>query len=1720
MNSLHTTMARALAGLLLMAALGLFVTQSHAVSQLSDITGPGSYTWSPPDAEGGEPPQYLGYQIVSGGYFNNQTVNTSGVTISTGKAIKTNPANSWWLTVNARDATSTSGGAPTTFNFNHNFTSDNLAMHGENATAAYSGTSTVMNIGAGATVNLYSILLKAGNGVGASTFGGNVILTIDGTLKTNAGYLSNNYYPEAIMVNGGTGANGGTGTNGGAVNIIVNSGGKIDAGGTNRMDAGIIKGSGSGLSTLTINAGGSVKAYAISGITSTTAVGGTSANPVLDIYSTVSRLTLGTSGGTASYARIGQTLAGTSTIWQNSTVETPEINISTGETLHLYGKAVVNQIQLLADSASATLHASASLEKLSGTNPFVIYGTGKVTVAGAHTIASNLSSSGPTYIGSGAGASLTVTGDLTSSGPVALVLGDGTTPVTMTVNGTATLYYGSTSRANSTINPLATFVAKGTTYIGGSSGSNLTIKGTYDASGQTILNSSPINVQGGTLLAGTLDIRGSIADITINGGGTVVVTDNISPFNYSAIRVGTAADSQGSLSMNKSILSTGGLKTTTNYIVIGGNGAYGTVTLTGWAAALSVDTNGLLSSGENLSTYGYNLATQKFAAIQYGTLDLTTFVGNNIILQGVAFAGASTDLTGQVRAAGNVQMTILQDGTNSYAKIHPGVDITAPSILIGAGGNDTLLVDGGTLHLNGKAVKDGTVPIATTLTAFTGQNSSTLAVTEGASLTTDTLSVTSSTVDVGTVSSTSASALTVSNGLTLSAATLRVGSSESVGTLTARGANTTLGSGSSLAVASGSTYDASSRSVAVNTGGSLNAGAMTVSTGTRSTETGVYAQALTVAGGSATLGSLDVQSGVVSVSAGTLTVSGGAGSLQSAAAGNASTTGINVSGTGVLTAGYSAVVNAAGDDLISGLNTISLGAGSVLNLTGYAGTAMNLTDFTTLTGKLLSVGSQGSVQGITIAVDTTNTLQELADAKAAAPEGVVQAGTLTSGTAVVAGVRGATTTDLSGGAALTLTGQGATANGELTEAGVTLNGGTLTLGNPAGGSTGGTLQGGIASSGTDTVNVVNGAFTVDGGITGNSNTTVNVGGASGAGTLLADGIAMNGGRIDFDPPFVAAGDTSNASLGGLTFASASVDALMNVGRNSMVSLGSTDAEWLRTEVQRYQSDGKGLWGQDITAALAIRAPQTLAAIGGINVDGTWVFGGAAAATNTATFADKSLLVVDAPGVGSGVALSGSGTGSTLAVDAGARLHIVGGQGGDTINVTGGFGSASNGTTGWIEDNLTTSTGLLTATGNAFSTTDGSYSVTLSANKAKPVFPLLSDAMANMIDTTFAQTRLDVNAANAGVRFLSRATSDNYIGRSDTRLAAATIEGAAQMASVGAVQGVTLSAQNAGANALAARTRLANPAADTKGASVTLSDGSVSASRGVSGGSAMKNGLGLWVMPLWQSDSVSGMKAENFKTGYTSNLGGIALGADYTIENAWRFGVAINAGGGYATSKGDFNRTTNTFDFWGIMAYGGWSQNKFAITADVGYTSTNSELRQNTPASMNFGSLKGDVRAHLVSTGLRGEYRFETAAVDITPHIGIRYTWLNTQEFDVKGGGGTVFKVASDNQSLVTFPVGVTFSKDIVTDSGWTFRPLLDLGVIPAAGDVKARNRVRIPGMNASANLKTQVVDTLTFDGTAGFELKNDNLAFGLNYNLQASEHRTGHGVFATFRYEF
>lgn len=503
----------------------------------------------------------------------------------------------------------------------------------------------------------------------------------------------------------------------------------------------------------------------------------------------------------------------------------------------------------------------------------------------------------------------------------------------------------------------------------------------------------------------------------------------------------------------------------------------------------------------------------------------------------------------------------------------------------------------------------------------------------------------------------------------------------------------------------------------------------------------------------------------------------------------------------------------------------------------------------------------------------------------------------------------------------------------------------------------------------------------------------------------------------------------------------------------------------------------------------------------------------------AYFGNNSLLVVNGNTINgtTTAAITLDGSNQNLNVQNGAKLLIADAVAGQTYTVISGatntdatMGTAFNGgtynsdtATGWKGSNLLTSSDMVTLTSE-----DGTVFKSASAD-AHTVFPNLSHELATAVNTLYGQQLNDVDADAMGVRFLSRATDNRYLG-ADKQAAASTIESAARMAFAGAVPQMTRMASDAGTNAVVNRLGFANPA---DGAQAMNAEGKIV--------DRNTTGFALWIAPLWQNQHGWGMEAGNLDYGFNGNLGGVSLGADYTFENAIRAGITFNIGGGYAESSGgDLNSTENRMTFWGLGAYAGWNYENFGLMADVSYTSTWNDLEQDMDGRMGMGDLEADVQATAISAGLRAEYKLETSVLDIIPHIGVRYMSLNTWGYDVDTNGGTVLEGDGFHQDIWTFPIGVTFSKDFTLDSGWFFKPSVDFSVIPAAGDIKAKQDVAFTGLPGTYEVETQMMDYLTWQGGVGIQMGNDNLSFGVNYTLQAGQNTTGHGVFGSFRYEF
>lgn len=602
-----------------------------------------------------------------------------------------------------------------------------------------------------------------------------------------------------------------------------------------------------------------------------------------------------------------------------------------------------------------------------------------------------------------------------------------------------------------------------------------------------------------------------------------------------------------------------------------------------------------------------------------------------------------------------------------------------------------------------------------------------------------------------------------------------------------------------------------------------------------------------------------------------------------------------------------------------------------------------------------------------------------------------------------------------------------------------------------------------------------------------------------------------GGALVFDPDWGVASNTYATAE--MNYEAATGYNVLNnnmlVGRNNYVAYGTANTAWLPSVVQNQL--GTGLSRDGIGSALGLYRPLKIAAGYGLEVNSTMNYDGVMAGytVNTANFAANSLLVINGAdaGIAAGNAAIAFEAAGTLNVADGAKLLITDAVVGRNYTIVGNVQNAN--VVGWKNNVLESTTDMISLGDATHDNVNNTVTTTAQRNDAHTVFPGLSHELANGVNTLYGRGLNDVDANDMGVRFLSRATDNRFLG-SDKDAAAATIESAARIAFAGAVPQMTKMASDAGTNAVVNRLGFANPA---DGAQAMDAEGKIV--------DRNTTGFALWIAPLWQSQHGWGMDADSMDYGFNGNLGGVSLGADYTFENAIRAGITFNIGGGYAESSGgDLNSTENRMSFWGLGAYAGWNYENFGLMADVSYTSTWNDLKQDMDSRMGMGDLEADVQASAISAGLRAEYKLETSVLDVIPHIGVRYMSLNTWGFDAESNGGTVLEGDGFHQDIWTFPVGVTFTKDFTLDSGWSFKPSIDFSVIPAAGDIKAKQDVAFTGLPSSYEVETQMMDYLTWQGGVGLEMGNDTMSFGVNYTLQAGQHTTGHGVFGSFRYEF
>lgn len=567
----------------------------------------------------------------------------------------------------------------------------------------------------------------------------------------------------------------------------------------------------------------------------------------------------------------------------------------------------------------------------------------------------------------------------------------------------------------------------------------------------------------------------------------------------------------------------------------------------------------------------------------------------------------------------------------------------------------------------------------------------------------------------------------------------------------------------------------------------------------------------------------------------------------------------------------------------------------------------------------------------------------------------------------------------------------------------------------------------------------------------------------GGAKVKAKNLSLKGKMLFADPDW-----NSNASLvvaNNLSGTDGNVlDGALVAGQNSLVALDDTldensAAVLAKSTLSENGTTALGYVGKDVTVA----------ANGSITIDGSLTSAPATVEDNTVTVANKSALVLANNSKVSFESADGKVTNNgTIVVssDTLANNSKITAFEGENVTVEG------NGS-------FDVSSALFSANSNG----DGTVTVNYDENKANSALYGTEANVAQSIKTAVASGV----AVNKGTILCDLVNAGNSANTKDTL---------SQLTRLGTLAGSV-------ANAKLASDTTANAIDSRLGSSGVKTNTQAT---------AQSNKLTVWVQPVFSRQSSSSLDAGNTEYGIKTNLRGGVAGLDVTLSDNFVQGAAITVGSGNSSSK-NIKSVSGDFDYYGFNLYGAYVNDALKLSYDLGYT----KVSNDTTAYNSLGKFTSDIDTKVFTLGIKGAYTFNTSVMDITPHLGVRYAKYDSDDYTASSGLYSVNNEGASS-SLVSFPVGVSFSKDISLSS-WTVVPTVNLEVIPVTGDKDVDTKSAFDGVVTSVN--TKLHDGINYSTFVGLDaLYGENFSLGINYNYTGSKNVDDHSVNASLRYTF
>ena len=607
-----------------------------------------------------------------------------------------------------------------------------------------------------------------------------------------------------------------------------------------------------------------------------------------------------------------------------------------------------------------------------------------------------------------------------------------------------------------------------------------------------------------------------------------------------------------------------------------------------------------------------------------------------------------------------------------------------------------------------------------------------------------------------------------------------------------------------------------------------------------------------------------------------------------------------------------------------------------------------------------------------------------------------------------------------------------------------------------------------------------------------SNSVIEVGNENNTGVLEVGSLDLKGGKLVLDPEYgqpstiVAITEVTNKTDGVV-----SVGGDIGVGKNSILAVGTTadEAKALLTKLNFF--DGVSLKeakGAVLVANESLHIAnddQVILNSKASNDDLTAALNGG---NSFALGADSALVVTDnlasktSDGSKAIIQFANSGK-ATVTLASGSKLDFETALS-EQNKITLSNATAQNTTNNGVV--ISAAGGLLDG---KYDPTTGKISFTLNPDKLVAQTFNMSAPVQELAVAALKGNKDYVELDKDGTKYIQTMTGLD---------GGKAVEETARLAVYGGTVQATNLAQHAATDAVVDRMSRANP-----NGSLVFADNA--------------QGSGLWLSPVYKSHESDSFGADGVSYGVDANLAGLVLGGDFTFEPGIRAGAYFNFGSASIDGQDIGDKVSNDADYFGLGLYAGMTFGQISLVADAGFTQLSNDIEQTPSAKVS--KVTADVDSNAVTLGLRGEYKLNLASMDVTPHLGVRYTRLDVDSYDAKADGLVVANTDFDTMQMVAIPFGVTISKNIAVGD-WTVKPVFDLTLTANAGDTEAKLDTTFVGTK-TLDLTSDAFDSFTYGATFGIDAKyGEKLSVGLNTNYVGSSNADEFGVMGNVRYMF